>query len=252
GYFYGRGVCDMKWLAADLIDTMMGLKQGGFKAPRTLKMALTCGEVTSCGFNGANWLGIHERGVIDGEFVVNEGGGGRLDNDGKPLIMTVQAAEKFPQDYTLEVTNPGGHSARPVPKNAINQLAAGLVKIAAYQFPIQATDITRGYFAKMAPKAGREMGAAMDAFAKDPTDAQASALLASAPNYNGALHTTRIAIILPGGQAANALLQRATARVSCRIFPGTTPDQVRQKLAELAGDPEIKVTLGAIRSEVPK
>ena len=154
GYFYGRGVSDMKSLAADWIDTMMRLKQEGFKPPRTLKMALTCGEETASAFNGANWLATHERTLIDAEFALNEGGGGRLDNDGKPLIMTVQAAEKFPQDYTLEVTNPGGHSARPVPKNAINQLAAGLLKIAAYQFPIQATDITRGYFAKMAPKAG--------------------------------------------------------------------------------------------------
>ena len=59
-------------------------------------------------------------------FAINEGGGGRLDSSGKPLIMTVQAAEKFPQDYVLEVTNPGGHSSRPVKKNAINQLAAGL------------------------------------------------------------------------------------------------------------------------------
>jgi acetylornithine deacetylase/succinyl-diaminopimelate desuccinylase-like protein len=126
GYFYGRGVSDMKSLAADWVDTMMRLKQEGFKPPRTLKMALTCGEETASAFNGANWLATHERALIDAEFALNEGGGGRLDKDGKPLIMTVQAAEKFPQDYTLEVTNPGGHSARPVPKNAINQLAAGL------------------------------------------------------------------------------------------------------------------------------
>jgi acetylornithine deacetylase/succinyl-diaminopimelate desuccinylase-like protein len=252
GYFYGRGVSDMKSLAADWIDTMMRLKQEGFQHPRTLKMALTCGEETASAFNGAGWLATHERKLIDAEFALNEGGGGRLDKDGKPLIMSVQAAEKFPQDYTLEVTNPGGHSARPVPKNAINQLAAGLVKVAAYQFPIQATDITRGYFAKMAPKVGGEMGAAMTAFAKDPTDAKAAAVLTTDANYNGVLHTTCIATMLSGGHATNALPQRASANVNCRIFPGTTPEQVRQKLAELAGDPEIKVTLPSTRSEVPK
>src|SRR5215471_1160371 len=51
GYFYGRGVSDMKSLAADWIDTMMRLKQEGFKPPRTLKMALTCGEETANAFN---------------------------------------------------------------------------------------------------------------------------------------------------------------------------------------------------------
>jgi acetylornithine deacetylase/succinyl-diaminopimelate desuccinylase-like protein len=89
-----------------------------------------------------------------------------------------------------------------------------------------------------------------ECFARDPTDAKASALLATDPNYNGAAHHC-ISTMLSGGHATNALPQRATANVSCRIFPGTT-EQVRQKLAELAGDPEIKVTLGAIRSEVPK
>ena len=126
------------------------------------------------------------------------------------------------------------------------------MKIAAYQFPIQVTDITRGYFAKLAPKVEGEMGAAMSAFAKDPKDAKAAALLTTDPNYNGVLHTTCIATMLSGGHATNALPQRARANVNCRIFPGTTPEQVRQKLAELAGDPEIKVTLAAVRSEVPK
>jgi acetylornithine deacetylase/succinyl-diaminopimelate desuccinylase-like protein len=121
GHFYGRGVADVKSLDAAWADTMMRLKQEGFKNRRTLKMALTCGEETASAFNGANWLSTQERTLIDAEFAINEGGGGRVDSSGKPLIMTVQAAEKFPQDYVLEVTNPGGHSARPVRKNAINR-----------------------------------------------------------------------------------------------------------------------------------
>ena len=65
--------------------------------------------------------------------------------------MNINAGEKFPQNYQLEVTNPGGHSSRPMPDNAIYRLAAGLMKISAYVFPIQASDITRQYFAKLGP-----------------------------------------------------------------------------------------------------
>ena len=252
GYFYGRGVADMKSLDAAWIDALMRIKQEGFKHRRTLKLALTCGEETASAFNGANWLAKNQRDLIDAEFALNEGGGGRLDKDGKPLIMTVQAAEKFPQDYTLEVTNPGGHSSRPVKKNAINQLAKGLVKISEYEFPIEASDITRGYFAKMAGQVGGEMGAAMAAFAKDPKDLKAAAVIATDPSFNGILHTTCISTMLAAGHATNALPQRATANINCRIFPGTTPEAVRLKLAELAGDPDIKVSFGATRSEVPK
>ncbi len=252
GYFYGRGVADMKSLDAAWVYTLMRLKEEGFKHKRTLKLALTCGEETASAFNGANWLAKNQRQLIDAEFALNEGGGGRLDKDGKPVIMTVQAAEKFPQDYTLEVTNPGGHSSRPVKKNAINELAEGLVKISQYEFPIEATDITRGYFAKMAGQVGGEMGAAMAAFAKNPADLKAAATIATDPSYNGVLHTTCISTLLSAGHATNALPQRATANINCRIFPGTTPEQVRLKLAELAGNTDIKVTLGAIRSDVPK
>jgi acetylornithine deacetylase/succinyl-diaminopimelate desuccinylase-like protein len=251
GYFYARGASDMKSLVAAWVDTMIRLKEEGFKAPRSIKMALTCGEETSTAFNGASWLATHERALIDAEFALNEGGGGRLDEKGKPLIMTVQAAEKFPQNYQLEVTNPGGHSSRPVPNNAIYHLAAGLTKISAYQFPFQANDITKGYFGKMASKVDNKAVAdAMTAFSRG--NVAAASALAANPSYNAVLHTTCIPTLLSAGHANNALPQRADANINCRIFPGTTPQQVRDKLQELVADPEIKVTLADKRSEVPK
>lgn len=251
-YFYGRGVADMKSLDADWVDTLMRLKQEGFQNRRAIKLALTCGEETSTAFNGAEYLATHERQLIDAQFALNEGGGGRLDANGKPVILTVQAAEKFPQNYTLEVTNPGGHSSRPVKKNAIYQLAAALTKVSQYDFPVKATPITRGYFAKMGAQVGGDMGKAMSAFAKDPKDAKAAAVLASDPSYNAILHTTCVATLLSAGHANNALPQRADANVNCRIFPGTTPQQVRDTLAQIIGDPDVKITLADKRSEVPK
>ncbi len=78
GQFYGRGVADMKSLDAAWVDTMMRLKQEGFKHRRTIKLALTCGEETASAFNGAKWLAANQRELIDAEFALNEGGGGRL------------------------------------------------------------------------------------------------------------------------------------------------------------------------------
>ncbi len=252
GYFYGRGTADMKAQVAAWVDAMVRYKEEGFKPRRDIKMALTCGEETSYAFNGANYLASHERALIDAEFALNEGGGGRLDASGKPLVLTIQAAEKFPQSYQLEVTNIGGHSSRPTPDNAIYRLAAGLTKISAYQFPIQSSDITRQYFGKMAPQVGGDMGAAMAAFAKDPTDSKAAAVLAADPSYNAVLHTTCIATLLNAGHAENALPQRADANINCRIFPGTSVEEVRAKLQALVADPQVKVTTKNKRSEVPK
>ena len=252
GYFYGRGTADMKAQVAAWVDTLVRLKEEGFAHQRDIKMALTCGEETSTAFNGASWLSTKERALIDAGFALNEGGGGRLDEKGKPLALTIQAAEKYPQNYKLEVTNPGGHSSRPVPDNAIYRLAFGLTKISSYQFPIKASDITRAYFAKMAVQVGGEKGAAMATFAKNPQDTAATALLTKDPSYNAVMHTTCIPTLLNAGHANNALPQRADANVNCRIFPGTSVEEVRAKLQELVADPNIKVTVADKRSEVPK
>jgi acetylornithine deacetylase/succinyl-diaminopimelate desuccinylase-like protein len=252
GYFYGRGTSDDKAQAAIWVDTLVRLRQEGFKPRRAIKMALTCGEETIGAFNGAQYLAGHERALIDAAFALNEGAGGRLDAEGKPIVLNIEAGEKFPQDYRLEVTNPGGHSSRPSKDNAIYHLAFGLTKIAAYDFPVEFTEASRTYLARMGPIMGGEQGAAMSALAKDPGDAKAAETIARDPGLNGMLRTTCVATMLQAGHATNALPQRATANINCRIFPGTSVEQVRAKLVELVNDPKISVTTGPTRSEVTK
>src|ERR1041385_5295100 len=99
---------------------------------------------------------------------------------------------------------------------------------------------------------GGEIGQAMLAFAKNPNDIKAAARIAEDPDYNGILRTTCVATLLSPGHATNALPHRADANINCRIFPGTTPEQVRDKLAEVIGDPEVNVTPHGHRSDIPK
>lgn len=252
GYFYARGASDDKGQAAVWVDTLIRLKQEGFKPKRDIKLALTCGEETSSAFNGAGWLTKEKRDLIDAAFALNEGAGGRLDANGKPIALNIQAGEKFPQDYKLEVTNPGGHSSRPTKDNAIYELAIGLANISKYDWPLEFTDASRAYLTRMSPLVGGEMGAAMAALAKDGKDAKAAAVVATDAGYNGMLRTTCVATMLEAGHATNALPQRATANVNCRIFPGTSVQQIREKLAELIGNPKVKITAAAPRSEVTK
>jgi acetylornithine deacetylase/succinyl-diaminopimelate desuccinylase-like protein len=252
GYFYGRGASDDKAEASVWVDTLIRLRQGGFKPRRDIKLALTCGEETSSAFNGANYLATQKRDLIDAAFALNEGAGGRLDLAGHPIALNVEAGEKFPQDYRLEVTNPGGHSSRPSKDNAIYHLAGGLIRISQYDFPLEFTDASKAYLVSMGPIVGGEMGAAMTALAKDPTDAKAAAVVETDPGYNGMLHTTCVATMLDAGHATNALPQRARAIINCRIFPGTTVAQVRDKLVELVADPKIKVIVLDPRSDVTK
>jgi len=251
GNFYARGASDDKAEASIWLDTLIRYKAENYKPKRTLKLALTCGEETAGAFNGAEWLSKNRRELIDAGFALNEGGMGELDKEGHRVALDVEAGEKFPQNYRLEVTNPGGHSSRPVKDNAIYHLAAALTRISAYDFPAEFTDGNRAYFAGMAKiqaaKGETEVANAMTEFLSDKTgaDERARALaLVSArdPSWNATLRTTCVATMLDAGHATNALPQRARAIVNCRIFPGVTDEEVRRKLEELAADPAVKVT----------
>ena len=249
GYFYVRGAVDDKAMAAIWVDTMARFKKEGFKPRRTLKMALTCGEETAGAFNGAEYLAKNKRDLIDAAFAVNEGGGGLNDKDGKPIYLGIQVGEKLPQNYVLEVTNPGGHSSRPVPENAIYRLAKAVSRVETFEFPIKFNDTTRDFFTRMSKITGGEEGAAMAAIVQNPEDQAARAKLTANPSWNAILHTTCIPTMLSGGHATNALPQRATANINCRIFPGTTPEEVRQRLVAVINDPQVKITIPESRSE---
>ena len=244
GFYYGRGTVDDKSMAAIWADMLIGFKGEGYRPRRTIKLALTCGEETTFAFDGAEWLAKNKRALVDAEFALNEGGGGRNDANGHRQLLAVQVGEKAAQNYTFLATNPGGHSSQPVPDNAIYQLADALERVRGYEFPVRFTDTTRAFFAATATSTGGETGAAITRLLANPKDAAAAAIVSRDKALHSTLRTTCVATLLQAGHAENALPQRATANVNCRIFPGETVEATRAKLQELAG-PKVTVTANA-------
>lgn len=248
GYFYARGVADDKAMAAIFVDSLIRYKQEGYKPRRTLKLALTCGEETNGAFNGAKYLAEQKRDLIDAAFAVNEGGGGRLDATGKPEFLGIQVGEKLSQNYTLEVTNPGGHSSRPVPDNAIYHLSRAVTAIEGLRFPVTFNATTRDFYTRIAPTRPADQRAAITALLANPNDEAARTLLERDPSSNAILHTTCVATLLNAGHATNALPQRARANINCRIFPGGTAEEVRQLLVKTINNPKVAVTIPEVRN----
>jgi acetylornithine deacetylase/succinyl-diaminopimelate desuccinylase-like protein len=249
GYFYARGASDDKAMAAIWADSLARLKQAK-PLKRTLKMALTCGEETSGAFNGAEYLSTQRRDLIDAAYALNEGGGGRLTPDGKPQLLALQVGEKTYADYTLTATNPGGHSSMPRPDNAIYSLAAAIARVAQNKFPVTLNDTTRAQFTRLAATAPAPVAQAMRAIVANPQDSSAEAVLSRDPVLNSTLRTTCVATLLEGGHAPNALPQRATANINCRIFPGQTREAVRDALAAAVNDPAVAVTINPKRGPI--
>ncbi|MGH3725870.1 MAG: M20/M25/M40 family metallo-hydrolase [Mycobacterium sp.] len=249
GYFYARGAADDKAMAAIFVDSLIRYRAEKFVPKHPIRVALTCGEEGGGQVNGAEWLQHNRPELVDAQFVLNEGAGGDLNEDNKPLLLEIQAGQKIYQDFTVEVTDEGGHSSQPGRFNAIQALGAGLDRLAAATFPVQLNDVTRAYFTAQAPLQPGEVGRAMSAIVANPQDPAATSVLSRNPLYNAMLRTTCVPTRIEGGHANNALPQRATANVNCRILPkgtagaapGTVQQAVQEAIVKAVNDPKIAV-----------
>ena len=250
GYFFGRGTMDNKYGVANLVGTFIRLKDEGWTPNRDLYLAFSGDEETDMVSTRAQAKWIAEN--VDPAFVLNsDAGGTALDDEFKPLAMRVQAAEKTFATFELTVTNPGGHSSRPRSDNAIYELSAALLKLADHKFEVQATPLTRSYFAALGQSVPGELGDAMRAFAENPEDPAAVATLQSNPETVGTLGTTCVATMLRAGHAENALPQSATATVNCRIFPGIGVEKTQAELARVIDNDNVSFKLMAEVTESP-
>lgn len=243
GFVYGRGALDMKFGDAVLVSTLKQLKREGFRPKRDILLLLSGDEETDM----ATTIRLADRYAGEAELLLNaDGGGGQLDEKGKPTGFAIQGGEKTYADFEISVTDPGGHSSRPGATNAIAQLAAITQRIAAYRFPAKTNELTKAYLKQAGARMGGELGTAMQHFADNPGDAAATARLRAEPEYVGQTGTTCVPTIVSGGHALNALPQKATLSVNCRIFPGESIESVRDTLTTVIADPKATIkTLGA-------
>lgn len=250
-FLYGRGASDTKFEASLAVASLIELRRRGFRPKRSIVIAYSGDEETTMKTSKI----IAER-LKHAQLVMNiDGASGTLsEENGEPLYWSWQGAEKTYMDFQLDVTNPGGHSSMPRPDNAIAQLSRALERISAYRFAPEINDVTRGYFEKASvvhPDA--TIAAAMRAFAADHTDAEAIEVLRADPAMIGRIGTTCVPTMVSGGHAINALPQRATALVNCRVFPGHSRAEIQAELERVAATPEVRFSdmTGGTATESP-
>ncbi len=236
GYFFGRGTSDMKNGVVSIATAFLKLKSEGFVPTRDLIFYVS-GDEETAQLTTLDTVRNH-RALVDAEFALNaDGGGGTLDEEtGAALHYGMQTAEKTYTDFELTATNPGGHSSRPRPDNAIYELADALKRIQAHRFPVMSNDATIASLRLAGEKTPGTLGEMLKRFADNPYDTEAADALFIEPAYVGQTRTTCVATMLRGGHAANALPQSATATINCRVFPGMPIDVVEKTLRQLAGD----------------
>lgn len=242
GYYYGRGTADDKAMAAIFVANLVRYREERTRFKRDIIVALTADEEGG-NHNGAALLASQHRALIDAEFGLNEGGGGR-ERAGKPLYNGVQASEKTYRDFQLEITNKGGHSSVPVKDNAIYRLSRAFDRLGSFDFPVNLNDVTRSFFMRTADLEGGDIATAMRAVVQsNGADQDAVAKLAQTAAYNSMLRTTCVATQIQAGHAPNALPQRVIANVNCRVLPQEKIEDVQATLVRVLADDQITVTM---------
>jgi acetylornithine deacetylase/succinyl-diaminopimelate desuccinylase-like protein len=249
GYYYGRGTQDMKNSDAALVATILRLHREGYKPKRDLILALTADEEGGK-FNGAEWLVRQHRELVDAAYVINPDAGGVELDHGRAVVADVEATEKVYSDFQITAANRGGHSSLPRPDNAIYELTTALNKLAAYAFPFEMNEVTRTYFTNLAGQETGQTAADIRAILAFPPDLAAAARLGAEPSFNSNFRTTCVATRLAAGHANNALAQTAQANVNCRIFPGHSPEEIRQQLIGIFADDKLSVKYVSDAGEV--
>jgi acetylornithine deacetylase/succinyl-diaminopimelate desuccinylase-like protein len=235
GYYYGRGTSDDKMGVVSVTTALLQLKAKGFKPSRDIVVFFTGDEETSG--HGAQLGATQWKSMLDAEYGLNaDGGGGGFAKDKRPLGFTFQTAEKTYADYTFTTHNPGGHSSKPRPDNAIYQLSDALTRLSQYRFEPALNATTRAYFTERQKSESGALGDAMRAWLKNPADGAAADVIEADAGEVGLTRTRCVATMLTGGHAPNALPQMARATVNCRILPGVSPDAIRDELQKIAGE----------------
>lgn len=240
GYFYGRGTSDDKQGVIAVATALMRLRAEGFQPDRDILVLFTGDEETTG--NGADLAANRWFDPATIDFALNaDAGGGAYLEDGTLLGFGIQTAEKTYQSYALTATNPGGHSSRPRPDNAIYALAHTLQRLEAYRFEPMLNATTRAYFTDRLRTAEPRLAEAIRRWLADPGDGEAADIVEAWPTEVGLTRTRCVATRLSGGHADNALPQLARATVNCRIFPGVDPASVLATLRELGAPDNVAV-----------
>ncbi|MFL6769818.1 MAG: M20/M25/M40 family metallo-hydrolase [Sphingomicrobium sp.] len=235
GYFLGRGASDMKNGIVATTMAVLKLRAAGFQPDRDIILFYSGDEETMG--RGATLGSTEWRSLTDAEFGLNaDGGCASYSRDFQPLGCGISTAEKTFQTYFFTTHNPGGHSSRPRPDNAIYDLADALKALQSHRFAPMLNDTSRGYFEERSRQEGDSaLGQAIRRWLANPNDGEAADAIEANPLEVGLTRTRCVATMLEAGHADNALPQSAKATVNCRIMPGVDPKTVQAELQQLAG-----------------
>src|SRR3989442_914097 len=227
GEVWGRGALDMKGQVAATAVALGSLAREGFRPSGDLIFVAAADEEVGDGF-GLPWLCSEHPDAVRADYSLNEGGGERLDLDGK-AVWVCAVAEKMSAPFRLGVHGRSGHASMPgIADNALLKAAALVEKLGAY---------------RPEPRLEPEVAALLQAVAgsvpEDPSelvpfaraiDRQLSDLI------EPLLSLTFAPTMIEASRKRNVIPALCEVTVDSRLLPGQTVDEQLELARTVLGD----------------
>ena len=246
GMIWGRGASDDKAGVAANLEVFLQLKRMKIPLKRDVIFLSEASEEAS---SPAGMAILVEKywDKIDCEFALNEGGGSLL-VDGKIKYIGVSTAEKLPRGLHLEATGTSGHGSVPRVDNAVTHLAAAVAKAGAWETPGRLNETTREFFRRLATISPPEEAS----WYQDPLDPDVQTeLRLKKPQYYSMLRTSVVPTMLKAGLKENVIPPTAEATLDVRALPDEDLVKFREMLADVIGDPQVRVVAEDVTYSMP-
>ena len=239
GYIWGRGALDMKNLGITALVVFLTLHRIRLPLKRDVIFLVTADEEAG-GAAGAGWITRnHPELVADAEFLINESGKGRLEND--KAIYSIDITEKSPCWLRLIAHGEPGHGSRPKPDSATNRLVRALSAILEYKPPLRVTAAAESYFKGIAHLQKISHQQYFEHIRESIRDSNFRIELLRNNHYAAILHNTISITMLQGSDKINIIPQTATAELDCRLLPGEQSENFITELQQVVNDDRIEM-----------
>jgi acetylornithine deacetylase/succinyl-diaminopimelate desuccinylase-like protein len=240
GDIWGRGALDTKTLGIVELEAFLALHRARVPLDRDVVFMATADEEAGAAY-GAGWVVQHHPEAFKGiGFVVNEGGGGDVENGREQF--GIEVTQKVPYWFRLTSTGVPRHGSEPPVASAVNRLVRSLYRLQTYQFAPRVIAPVDAYFKGIAPTAAPQWRDAFTDMAKtiDHRDLLLR-LQTEYPELAALTRNTCSITVLKGSDKVNVIPPEASAELDCRLLPDQDVPAFKNELRDALNDPGIRI-----------
>jgi len=245
GDVWGRGALDMKGQAAATAVAIASLAREGWRPEGELLFVAAADEEVGAGF-GLEWLVEAHPDAVRADYSINEGGGDRLELDGRAFYLCA-SAEKMTAPFRLRVRGRSGHASMPgIADNALLKAASLVQRLGDYRpEPRAEPEIV----ALLEAVTGRRLSSADELL---PVARAVDALLGA--QIEPLLGPTFAPTMISASQKRNVVPAVCDVVVDSRLLPGQTPPEQFELVRSILGPGEYELEpiegQGGTRSQI--